>query len=98
NFSAEPDEPVRYSYAKAHRVFGFYRRLMNEGYEAVKLTMDRATFWRAEKDLLDIGFSKAALQNLQQNQANVIPIIKMVNVDFSNQYPDWYTEPCSRFA
>ncbi|WP_430963332.1 phage/plasmid replication protein, II/X family [Salmonella sp. CQ22WZ0326SAL] len=98
DFTPDPDEPVRYSYAKAHRVFGFYRRLVNEGYEAVKLTMDRMTFWRAEKDLLDIGFSKAALQNLQQNRTNVIPIIKMVNVDFTKQYPDWYTEPSSRFA
>ncbi len=94
----EPEEPVRYSYAKAHRVFGFYRRLINEGYEAVKLTMDRMTFWRAEKDLLDIGLSKAALQNLQQNRTNVIPIVKMISVDFNNQYPDWYKEPVSRFA
>lgn len=79
---------------KADKLFGFYMRLVNEGYDNVYKTYDRATFGRQLKDLLDgTGLSKAQLQNLSADpQSNVIPFCKIIEIDFSNQLPDWYQE------
>lgn len=83
------------SYAKADRLFGFYRRLINEGYKAVNNSMARNTFWRYEQELMLIGLSKAQLQNLHGQQTNVIPLIRIIDIDFSRQRPAWYQEPKS---
>lgn len=83
------------SQAKANRCFGFYRRLLNEGYDNVSQTMERTTFWRNIQLLTDVGLSKAQLMNLT-SENNVIPLMRLINVDFSNQYPVWYQEPQSR--
>lgn len=85
------------SYAKALRLFGVYRRLVNEGYDSVSQTMARNSFWRHITDLTSIGISKAQLQNLSSNKSNVVPLVKVINVDFSSQRPDWYIEPVSVF-
>lgn len=86
------------SYAKAQRVFGFYRRLVNEGYDEVFKTINRASFYRNVSELTLIGISKSQLQNLQPDKLNnVIPLIELIKVDFSQQYPDWYTEPASPY-
>ncbi|WP_342220882.1 phage/plasmid replication protein, II/X family [Candidatus Fukatsuia endosymbiont of Tuberolachnus salignus] len=85
------------TYAKAQRLFGFYRRLVNEGYDGVLQNMDRATFWRHVSDLLAVGFSKAQLQNLTADKNNIVPLMQIIQVDFSNQRPDWYVEPVSLF-
>ncbi|WP_210445053.1 phage/plasmid replication protein, II/X family [Vibrio crassostreae] len=85
------------SYSKADRVFRFYRSLISDGYDAVKNTYSASsntTFYRQLKELLAVGFSKAQLQNLQGNgNDNVIPLLQVIEVDFSNQRPDWYVEP-----
>ncbi|HDP0319635.1 TPA: DNA replication protein [Salmonella enterica subsp. enterica serovar Concord] len=82
------------SYSKAQRIFGFYRRLVNEGYDEVQKTFNRASFYRCVNELIAIGISKAQLQNLQAEKSNnVIPLVQLIQVDFSNQYPDWYVEP-----
>ncbi|HHS0112419.1 TPA: phage/plasmid replication protein, II/X family [Salmonella enterica subsp. enterica serovar Bareilly] len=86
------------SKSKPNRLFGFYRRLVNEGYDNVAMTMDRMTFWRHEKDLISVGLSKAQLKNLTAEKNNVVPFIRAINVDFMNQYPSWYQEPMSRYA
>jgi len=86
------------SNAKPNRLFGFYRRLLNEGYDGVAMTMDRKTFWRCEKDLTSIGLSKAQMKNLTAEKNNVVPFIRAINIDFANQYPTWYKEPVSRFS
>ena len=53
--------------------------------------MDRKTFWRHEKDLIAIGLTKAQLQNLKAHERhNIIPLMKLVEIDFSHQRPDWY--------
>ncbi|PUV71158.1 phage/plasmid replication protein, II/X family, partial [Cronobacter sakazakii] len=83
------------SQAKANRCFGFYRRLLNEGYDNVSQTMERTTFWRNIQLLTDVGLSKAQLMNLTAEN-NVIPLMRIINVDFSNQFPVWYQEPQSR--
>jgi len=86
------------SNSKANRLFGFYRRLLNEGYDNVAMTMDRMTFWRHEKDLTSIGLSKAQLKNLTADKSNVVPFVRAINIDFGNQYPSWYSHPVSRYA
>ncbi|WP_392565056.1 phage/plasmid replication protein, II/X family [Orbus wheelerorum] len=84
-----------FSYSKADKLYSFYRALLNDGYDFVKSSMDRKTFWRHEIDLLSIGLSKSQLQNLQQQKNNVIPFCRVIDIDFSRQRPDWYEEPKS---
>jgi II/X family phage/plasmid replication protein len=87
------------TYSKAHRVFGLYRRFVNEGYDNVRQSLPKQTFYRQLDLLLDVGISKAQLQNLTgEGATNVVPMIRFVDVDFSKQYPDWYVEPISRFV
>ena len=83
------------SYSKANRIYAFYRSLLNDGYQFVKNSMNRMSFYRYENDLLSIGLSKMQLQNLQQQKNNVIPLCRVINIDFSHQRPDWYVEPTS---
>lgn len=86
-----------YSYSKAMRIFGFYRRLVNEGYNNVQDTMPRNSFYRALNDLMVIGFSKAQLQQLSSDKSSVVPLFRVINIDFNNQRPSWYVEPRSHF-
>lgn len=82
------------SYAKADRLFSFYKNLLNEGYQETMSFMNRQTFWRYEKDLLEIGLTKAQLQNLKVHEkANIIPLMRLVEINFGEQRPDWYVEP-----
>ncbi|EJF5836894.1 DNA replication protein [Salmonella enterica] len=82
------------SYSKAQRIFGFYRRLVNEGYDEVFKTMPRRTFYDNINLLIAAGLSKSQLQNLQADKSNnVVPLVQLITVDFSKQYPDWYEEP-----
>lgn len=82
------------SYAKADRLFSFYKNLLNYGYVETQTEMDRKTFWRYEKDLLEIGLTKAQLQNLKiHEKANIIPLMRLVEINFGEQRPDWYIEP-----
>lgn len=86
------------SYSKALRLFGFYRRLTNEGYQVVKDTLAAQTFRDNLNNLMSAGLSKAQLQNLHGDKANnVIPLLRIINVDFGRQTPDWYLQPQSRF-
>ncbi|MFX8389434.1 phage/plasmid replication protein, II/X family, partial [Acinetobacter baumannii] len=44
------------------------------------------------------GFSKAYLQNLHdEKSSNIIPFVKLVEIDFNQQLPNWYEEPVSQF-
>lgn len=89
-----------FSYSKADRVFAFYMRLLNEGYDKVYRTMSRETFRRTLAFLIEAtGMSKAQLQNLSaDSQTNIIPFCKIVEIDFSAQRPDWYQEPVSNLS
>lgn len=92
-FSITPKGNI--SYAKADKIFRFYRSLVSDGYQVVYQSFtSRATFSRQLKDLLAIGFSKAQLQNLQGNEKdNVIPLLQVIEIDFSQQRPADYVEP-----
>ncbi len=83
------------SYAKADKIFRFYRSLVSDGYHAVYQSFtSRQTFSRHLNDLMAIGFSKAQLQNLQGNEKdNVIPLLQVIEIDFSQQRPADYVEP-----
>ncbi|MFP0657446.1 phage/plasmid replication protein, II/X family, partial [Acinetobacter baumannii] len=50
-------------------------------------------------DLENSGlFSRVFLQNLHSQSANnVIPFIKLVEIKFEEQVPDWFVEPVSTF-
>ncbi|MBF0633003.1 MAG: hypothetical protein HQL89_18745 [Magnetococcales bacterium] len=50
---------------------------------------------RYTKDFQHVGLSIAQLQNFTGEQSNVIPFVRMLNVDFSAQVPANYTEPLS---
>lgn len=86
------------TYSKAQRIFGFYRRLVNEGYYEVFKTMPGKSFYRNINELISAGISKAQLQNLQsEKNNNVIPLVQLIQVDFRQQYPDWYVEPVNPY-
>jgi len=87
------------SYSKANKLYLFYCALREQGYAAIKQCHDgNKTFYRHIKELQEAGFSKAFLQNLQgEAKSNVIPLLRVVTVDFGSQRPDWYVEPVSQF-
>lgn len=80
------------SYAKANRLFRFFRLLKHEGWEEVKATTPSSTFNDNIKLITNV-VPKAYLQNLQATASNVVPLIRMVNVDFSKQHPTGWQEP-----
>jgi II/X family phage/plasmid replication protein len=83
------------TYSKADRVFRFYRSLVSDGYLAVKESFSAPrTFYDNLNLLLEAGFSKAQLQNLQGNgKDNVVPLLQVIEIDFSQQRPVGYVEP-----
>lgn len=82
------------SYSKADRAFSFYRRLVNEGFNEVRRSYSvRQNFYNHLNLLINCGFLKAQLQNLHgSGMHKVVPLVEMINVDFSQQFPDWYKE------
>ncbi|OZT82027.1 hypothetical protein CIK04_31205, partial [Vibrio sp. 03_296] len=85
------------SYAKADR--GRSSFYPSPGSMKVNLEVKRSfsvkqTFYNNLNTLIESGFTKAQLQNLQGNGMNkVVPLVDVITVDFSQQYPDWYLEP-----
>lgn len=49
-------------------------------------------------DLISVGLSKSQLQNFTGTGDNIVPLLRIINVGFSAQRPDWYQEPVSQFA
>lgn len=78
--------------AKPKRIFRFFRSLKNEGFEQVKQTTPEKTFYRNMKELTQV-VPKAYLQNLHSTKSNIIPLVRLVNVDFSKQHPQGWQEP-----
>lgn len=85
------------SYAKADRLFRFYRSLVADGYQAVFDSFSKSnkkSFYNQLNPLLEVGFSKAQLQQLQGNgQDNVVPLLQVIEIDFSQQRPSDWVEP-----
>lgn len=87
------------SYAKADRIFQFFRNVSAHGYEVVRDSYSsRMSFWRMEQDLMAIGLGRSQLQQLTgQKATSIVPLIKMINVDFSTQRPAWAPEIVTRY-
>jgi len=79
---------------KAKHLFQTYRSLKSYGYEETKRAMYSSTFYDHLNELEAVGLSKASLQKLDNiHKNNVVPLLRFVTVDFSDQYPSWYVEP-----
>lgn len=87
--------PGKSSDAYARNLFRTYRSLKDYGWEETMGSMSRASFYNHIRDICACGISKAALQKLKvsDQQNNVVPILRFVQVDFTAQRPDWYVEP-----
>lgn len=83
---------------KANSVFNTYRQIKSEGYERL-VKENNSAFYRNVNCLLECGLSRAFLKSLDPHKpnTNVIPLIQLIKVDFSNQRPDWYEEPVASF-
>ncbi|SPZ14497.1 phage/plasmid replication protein, gene II/X family [Pseudomonas aeruginosa] len=81
--------PGKPSDAYARNLFRTYRSLKDYGWEETMASMNRASFYNHVRDLQAAGISKAMLQNLSEydNTRNVVPILRLLEVDFSAQSP-----------
>ncbi|WP_234493735.1 phage/plasmid replication protein, II/X family [Vibrio maritimus] len=85
------------TYSKADRIFRFYRSLVSDGYHAVFDSFSKSnkkSFYNQLNPLLEVGFSKAQLQNLKgHGKDNVVPLLQVIEIDFSQQRPSDWIEP-----
>jgi II/X family phage/plasmid replication protein len=83
---------------RVRNLFAMYCLIREKGIEELKVNYSKASFHRLIADLCLCGFSKAYLQNLHTDKANnIIPFIKLIEIDFNQQLPEWYVEPNSQF-
>ena len=91
----------RVSVTKARNLFNFYVNLENLGCESLKKRFCERQYYQHFGDLVKSGlFSKAYLQNLEKNKNNdnnVIPFLKLIEVNFDEQLPPDFVEPKSQF-
>ncbi|MCU4423313.1 phage/plasmid replication protein, II/X family [Acinetobacter sp. WU_MDCI_Abxb74] len=86
------------SQTRIRNIYSTYCLVREHGLEKLAEMLPKPTFYRHLSELCDCGFSKAFLQNLHDNKAkNVIPFMKLVEIDFSQQLPEWYQPPVSQF-
>lgn len=86
------------SHTKVRNLFAMFCLIREKGLEEIKSTYHIRSFQRLVADLCEVGFSKAYLQNLHDEKAsNIIPFMKLVEIDFNQQLPEWYQEPNSQF-
>lgn len=87
------------SYVQPNNLFNFYCALREHGCDAMRLRFSERRYYELMADLQAAGFSKAFLQNLHSDSKNnVVPLLRFVQVDLSQQFPDWYQVPVSRYA
>ncbi|MDC4808571.1 phage/plasmid replication protein, II/X family [Acinetobacter baumannii] len=86
------------SQTRIRNIYATYCLVREHGLEKLAEMLPKPTYYRHLTELCDCGFSKAFLQNLHDNKAkNVIPFMKLVEIDFSQQLPEWYEPPVSQF-
>ncbi|HCA5147425.1 TPA: DNA replication protein [Acinetobacter baumannii] len=86
------------SQTRIRNIYATYCLIREHGLEKLAEMLPKPTFYRHLSELCECGFSKAFLQNLHDNKAkNVIPFMKLVEIDFSQQLPEWYEPPVSQF-
>ena len=79
---------------KSNAIFKTYRQIKSEGYDQL-LKDSKATLMRNVKLMEECGISRAFLKSLDPHKPNenVVPLVKVIEIDFSRQRPDWYQEP-----
>ena len=83
---------------KVRNLFAMYWKKKKKGISEIQATYKKSQFYQLVSELCQCGFSKAYLQNLHDEKAsNIIPFVKLVEIDFNQQLPEWYTEPNSQF-
>jgi II/X family phage/plasmid replication protein len=94
------DKKGRVNDALPRSLLTTFRNITRDGYLTTKESMSKPTFNRHIKMMTDAGISKAQLQNAfrERMHNNVVPLLQIINVDFGNQFPDWYVEPVSQYA
>lgn len=86
------------SHTKVRNLFAMYCLIREKGITELKANYSKTSFHRLISDLCLCGFSKAYLQNLHTEKANnIIPFVKLIEIDFNQQLPEWYLEPNSQF-
>ena len=86
------------SHTKVRNLFAMYCLIREKGITELKTTYSKRSFHRLVAELCLCGFSKAYLQNLHTEKANnIIPFVKLVEIDFNQQLPEWYQPPVSQF-
>lgn len=86
------------SQTRIRNIYSTYCLVREHGLEKLAEMLPKPTFYRHLSELCECGFSKAFLHNLHDNKAkNVIPFMKLVEIDFSQQLPEWYEPPVSQF-
>lgn len=86
------------SNTKVRNLFAMFCLIREKGIEELKTTYSKTSFHRLVAELCECGFSKAYLQNLHDEKAsNIIPFVKLVEIDFNQQLPEWYETPVSQF-
>ncbi|MDQ8954653.1 phage/plasmid replication protein, II/X family [Acinetobacter baumannii] len=86
------------SQTRIRNIYSTYCLVREHGLEKLAEMLPKPTFYRHLSELCECGFSKAFLQNLHDNKAkNVIPFMKLVEIEFSQQLPEWYEPPVSQF-
>lgn len=76
------------SYTKAINCFRTYLVIKDRGYQEAMRVSVRRTFYEHLEMLHAIGLSRAALQNVEYGN-NIIPMVRYIEVEFSDQYPAW---------
>jgi II/X family phage/plasmid replication protein len=84
---------------KSNAVFRTFRQIKSDGYD-ILAQENNSSFYANVKCLLELGLSKSYLKSLDANKPNenVIPMLRLIDIDFSNQKPDWYIEPVASFT
>lgn len=79
---------------RSNAVWNTYRQIKGEGYDQLAKE-NSSTFFRNVEFLEKIGISRAFLKSLDPYKPfdNVVPLVQLIRVDFSQQRPDWYVEP-----
>lgn len=86
------------SYSTAESLYDFYLAIVRDGYVTTKSRIaerSRATWKRKQDALLEAGLSLAQLMQFTGEQQNVIPLVRLINIDFGKQLPDSWQEPLS---
>ncbi|MCF4615535.1 phage/plasmid replication protein, II/X family [Acinetobacter baumannii] len=86
------------SQTKVRNLFAMFCLIREKGFDEIKNNYGKSQLYNLISQLCECGFSKAYLQNLHDEKAsNIIPFVKLVEIDFNQQLPDWYEEPVSQF-